>query len=156
MNTWRSGGSRVGHLRFFFLHRITCLNIPTVTQALIVTPALILLYRLLAFYVLFVCFSNVPISPLGQFQWIICNIERLIGGPWSSELLGGLKLDGGPDREEVISSSTSYHNKWRQERYQVDVSDSIFIAVFDHIGQRGLIHPFWHTSFWDFTHPQVS
>ena len=104
MNTWRSGGSRVGHRRFFCLHRITCLNIPTVTQALI------FLYLLLAFYVLFVCFSNVPISPLGQFQWIICNIERLIGGAWSSELLGGPKLDGGPDFEGVISSSTSYHN----------------------------------------------
>ena len=26
-------GSRVGHLFFFRLHRITCLSIPTVTQA---------------------------------------------------------------------------------------------------------------------------
>ena len=40
MNTWQfhmlqltSGGSRVGHLRFFCLHRITCLSIPTVTLA---------------------------------------------------------------------------------------------------------------------------
>ena len=27
------GSSRVGHLRFFCLHRITCLSIPTVAQA---------------------------------------------------------------------------------------------------------------------------
>ena len=28
-----SGGSFVDHLHFFCLHRITCLSIPTVTQA---------------------------------------------------------------------------------------------------------------------------
>ena len=40
-------------------------------------------------------------SPLGLFKGIICNIERLKGGPWSSELLGEpnwreTDLKGGP------------------------------------------------------------
>ena len=34
------------------------------------------------------------ISLLGVFQGTICNIEWLKGGPWSSELLGGPKLEG--------------------------------------------------------------
>ena len=41
---------------------------------------------------------NVPssISPLGMFQGIICNIERLRGGPWSPEFLDRPKLEGRP------------------------------------------------------------
>ena len=31
------------------------------------------------------------------------------GGPWSPELLGGPKLDGGPDLKEGISDPSSYH-----------------------------------------------
>ena len=45
---------------------------------------------------LFVCIfdqtqmCSLSISPLGLFQRIICNTERLKGEPWSPELLGNL------------------------------------------------------------------
>ena len=38
-------------------------------------------------YPTWICFSS--ISPLGLFQEIICNVERLKGGPWRPELLVG-------------------------------------------------------------------
>ena len=38
-------------------------------------------------YPTWICFSS--ILPLGLFKGIICNVERLKGGPWSPELLVG-------------------------------------------------------------------
>ena len=94
------GGSRVGYLRFFCLHWITCLSI---TEDYFVPQShkLNLTYRsksslLLAYCFLFVCMADQTqmcfssISPLGPFQGIICNIERKKGGPWSPVLLGNL------------------------------------------------------------------
>ena len=57
---------------------------------------------LLAFCFLLVCMVDQTqmfpsfILPPGLLQEIICNIERLKGGPWSPELLGGPKLEGWP------------------------------------------------------------
>ena len=69
---------------------------------------------LLAFCFLFVCMvdqtqlCHSSISLLGLSQEIIYNIQRLIGGPWSPELLGdlnwrGVWLKGG------TSQNSSYH-----------------------------------------------
>ena len=91
VNTWKfpfvelaRGRFHMGHLRFFCLHRIICLNIPTVTQAYLTHSLKSSL--LLAFCFLFVCTVDQTqmypssISPLGLFQRIICNTERLKGG----------------------------------------------------------------------------
>ena len=54
-------------------------------------------------FALFVCMVDQTqmqlssISPLGLFEGIICNVERLKGWPWSSELLGEPKLEVEPD-----------------------------------------------------------
>ena len=77
-------GSRVGHLRFFCLHRITCLSIWAFPQL----QKLNLTYclkssLLLAFCLLFVCMVaqtqmySSSISPLELFQRIICNIHSV-------------------------------------------------------------------------------
>ena len=95
-------GSNAGHLHFFYLHRITC------AWAFPQLHNLNLTYCLksslsLTFCFLFVCMVDQTqmqlssISPLGLFEVIICNVERLKGGPWSSELLGEPKLEVEPD-----------------------------------------------------------
>ena len=99
------GGSRMGHLRFFCLHWITCLRISTVIQAYSYL-LLEICYLHFAFCLYGCSNSNVLLIHLlilliHLFQWIICNIHSM--NPLIYRGLGFLKNHGMGDQNFLVN-----------------------------------------------------
>ena len=93
------GESCLGHLCFFFFFTQDYLPEHSWSHT---TLILLIAWNLPCYFHFAFCLFvwliklmySAPISPLGLFQGITCNNERLKGGPWTPKLLGDLNWRG--------------------------------------------------------------